>query len=242
MWNSRHNAAVMLRAMAVRFYDLSHGNGHGAVTTSRKANAIKHGSYNSINVKKESLKKTGYADLIYWTDKKVYVWEIKHQQSANYRSSRPSAESTGPAQLKNYIKYLTKQLRAKGDKREVVAGFAFPLEQSGPSIKADEFITVRSSSKAAGIEVYTYTKVKKIDKPSPSPFPQPNPTTVPERVPQPANPYQPAPGATQLAPLPGAETNNEWGWDWGTVTTPDTSTSGALATVAFLTALFLSPA
>lgn len=159
------------------------------MTTSRKANAIKHGSYGSINVKNESKKKTGYADLIYWTDKKVYVWEIKHKESANYRSSRPSAESTGPAQLKNYIKYLTKQLRAKGDKREVVAGFKFPLAQSAPSAKGNELITVRSSSKAAGIEVYTYMKVKKIDKPSPSPVPQPNPTAVPERVPQPANPY-----------------------------------------------------
>ncbi|MFE9442732.1 RHS repeat-associated core domain-containing protein [Streptomyces sp. NPDC006602] len=242
LWISRHDTAVMLRFMALQFYAIRHGRGGEGVTTSRKANAIKHGSYASINVKDENKKKTGYADLIYWTDKKVYVWEIKHKESANYNSSTPSAESTGPAQLKNYIKYLTKQLRAKGDKRQVVAGFKFALPQSTVSSRGDEIITVRSSSKAAGIEVYTYTKAKKIDKPSPSPIPQPNPTTVPERVPQPANPYQPAPGATQQAPLPGAETNNEWGWDWGTVSTPDSRAAGALAAVALVTALLLNPA
>ncbi|MEU0184618.1 ricin-type beta-trefoil lectin domain protein [Streptomyces sp. NPDC006207] len=168
MWTDRHDTAVMLRAVALRVWDWLHNKGQGRVTTSRTDNYIKGGSYK--NPKKEP----GYADLIYWTDKTVYVWEIKHKGG--------DAEAQGPGQLANYIRQLTKQLRAKGDTRDVVTGFKFPVSQTGTNQgNVKELITVSSSTTDAGIEVYTHQKAK-----DPKDDWKPIPHPVPEKVNEPS--------------------------------------------------------
>ncbi|MFJ4839321.1 RHS repeat-associated core domain-containing protein [Streptomyces sp. NPDC088746] len=247
--NARHNAAVMMRAWAVVHYDVANNGGKGRVTTGRKNNAIRHGSYGTINKKNDKDKNTGYADLIYWTDDAVYVWEIKQKESANRKSKSPSAEAQGPRQLANYLKYLTKQLRAEGDKRPVRAGFKFEYSQKGLSLLNNELITVRSSTKkgAAGIELYTVEKLRKKE-PNPEPNPEPVAEPVPERVPQPADPYQPLPGATSAPgtspalPNPHSGSDVDWDFDWGSASSPDATTMGSAgAGLALLVALFLSP-
>ncbi|WP_405683387.1 RHS repeat-associated core domain-containing protein [Streptomyces sp. NBC_00057] len=67
MWTNRHDTAVYLRAVFLQVWDFLHNAGRGRVTTERTSNYIKGGSY------KNPGKKPGYADLICWTDKTVYL-------------------------------------------------------------------------------------------------------------------------------------------------------------------------
>lgn len=198
MWIDRHDTAVNMRWLNLTARDILHNGGKGRVTTDRKSNMIKGGSYDHPG------KRVGYADLIYWTDTTVYVWEIKHKGG--------DAEAQGPDQLKNYIRQLTKQLREKNDNRKVVAGFKFSTPMSSINQgNSREMITVSSSSKDAGIEVYSVTKI-----PQKKPDPKPQPEPVAEPVPQPAPQVAPTPAHPDTSPrnLP-AETDSGPEWNWG---------------------------
>ncbi|MDX3525794.1 hypothetical protein P1P75_04920 [Streptomyces sp. ID05-39B] len=198
MWTDRHDTAVMLRALLLRAWIFLHRIKTGRVTTSRKDNFIRGGSYETRG-KPDKKKKPGYADLIYWTEDKVYVWEIKHKGGG--------AERQGPDQLDNYIRQLTKQLRKAGDNRQVVAGFKLPGPQVGTNQgNVRELISV-SSSDESGIELYTHGKAKES---KPKQLPEPKPVLVP----------QPAPQAAPVPAHPDTSVNtgdvNEWSLEWNT--------------------------
>ncbi|MFJ2647062.1 RHS repeat domain-containing protein [Streptomyces sp. NPDC087420] len=199
MWINRHDTAVMLRALILRAWVYLRRIKPGTVTTSRKDNFIRGGSYDTRG-KPEKKKKPGYADLIYWTEDKVYVWEIKHAGGG--------AEAQGPDQLKNYIRQLTKQLRKAGDNRQVVAGFKLPSPQVGTNQgNVRELISVSSSPTSPGIEAYTVSKAKEV---------RPKPRTEPRTVPVP----QPAPQEAPVPVHPDTSVNttdgNEWSVEWNT--------------------------
>ncbi len=67
------------------------GTSAAATTNTRchSDNSIKGGSSKMND-------ENGYADLIYWTEDTVYIWEIKHKGGA--------AEALGQKQVNNYIK------------------------------------------------------------------------------------------------------------------------------------------
>lgn len=199
MWTDRHDTAVYLRAAALKAWNYLYQGNKGRVTTSKPDNYIKGGSF------KNPGKKPGYADLIYWTPNRVYVWEIKHKGG--------EAEKQGPPQLQNYIRYLTRQLRANGDNRPVVPGFKFNGPQSMINLaNPRELITVESSQDEAGIEVYTWKKLE-----TSAPKSQPQPAPVAQPVPQPAPQVAPTPAHPDTSPMnvsPGAGSPGiEWNWD-----------------------------
>ncbi|MEU2119573.1 hypothetical protein ABZ567_28940 [Streptomyces sp. NPDC016459] len=123
------------------------------------------------------------------------------------------AEKDGAPQLQNYIRYLTRQLRAKGDNRPVVPGFKFSSSQSMINLdNPRELITVESSQADAGVEVYTWKKLE-----TSAPKPQPQPAPVAQPVPQPPPQVAPTPAHPHTSPTnvsPGAGTPGvEWNWD-----------------------------
>ncbi|MEV1168874.1 DNRLRE domain-containing protein [Nonomuraea sp. NPDC049784] len=203
IYKEPHETAVDLTAMYLRLHDLMNNGGQGRVTTSRTDNYIRGGSYDNPG------KKPGYADVLYWTDDAVYIWEVKHAGGP--------AEQQAPGQLKNYIKYLKKQLRAKGDNRPIRLGFTISPRGGVNRSNPREFISVTSRGK--GVEVYTITKIR----PPASPEPHPVPVPVPGPVPVPtAVPNHPPLGAPQWQ-MPSI--------DWGAV--GEGTAAGLLAVLAF---------
>lgn len=69
----------------------------------------------------------GIADIVLWTKDKVYVWEIKSRGGqGKFDGEWQSNYQLGPKQLDRYISGLRRELEAKGDNREVEAGFGLP--------------------------------------------------------------------------------------------------------------------
>ncbi len=197
-----HETAFDLTAMYLRLHDLMTNGGRGKVTTSRTDNYIRGGSYDNPE------KKPGYADVLYGTEDKVYIWEVKHAGSP--------AEQQASAQLRNYIKYLQKQLREKGDNRIVELGFSLSPRGGVNRSNPREFISV--SSRGNGVEVYRISKINPPRPAGPHPVPVPGPVPVPTAAPG------PAPFSAPQWQAPSV--------DWGAV--GQGAVAGLLAGLAFL--------
>jgi RHS repeat-associated protein len=204
---SRHDSAVFYTAAWLMLYDWFTGKG-GRVTVTRAENSVPKAS--ARKTRDTASRRAGFADVIYWTDDKVYVWEVKPK----------GQEKEGRDALKGYVHQLKKKLRADGDSRQVVEGFTLP-PRGGPNLfNPNEIINVQSSSKAKGVEVYTYRSTSNPTPdaaPAPQPAPQPAteparnpaappttvqspPTTVPQGVPQ----YPPTGTNPNVGPSSGA--------------------------------------
>jgi RHS repeat-associated protein len=88
----------------------------------------------------------GYADLLYWTDDAVYVWDSKHAGG--------SAEASGKKEVANKVKYLQQQLKESGDDRVVKPGFSFLPMESINYKKPNELVTLWPSRKSSSVIAY----------------------------------------------------------------------------------------
>ncbi|MFF3310984.1 RHS repeat domain-containing protein [Streptomyces sp. NPDC002952] len=108
-------------------------------------------------------KKGGWADLLYWTDDAVYVWDVKHFGG--------NAEKGGDQEVKDYVSSLQKQLQ--GDEKtkdlKVKVGFNMtPLK--GPNLfKSGEWVDAFPSVKSGGVIAYKKSSMKKDGPRNPAP-------------------------------------------------------------------------
>ncbi len=127
---------------------------------------------------------TGYADIILWTETKVYVWEVKSRGGKTRINGEwiPNAQ-VGPEQLDRYIKRLQEK-ENKGRKREVEAGFGLRSSESS-SVEGQGVLRTWSGSEATneaglsekGIRYYASEPKKKQpqEQEQEQPAPQPAP-------------------------------------------------------------------
>lgn len=111
----------------------------------------------------------GRADLLLWTDSTVYVWDAKNKGGG--------AEAAGPGDVEWYVKGITAQLRAKGDMRQVTAGFDIAPMQAPSATQPNTTVQVESSTKYPGKGVITYSATQR----SPQTVPVPAPAPAPQR-------------------------------------------------------------
>ncbi|MDQ0844623.1 RHS repeat-associated protein [Streptomyces sp. V1I6] len=164
IYNSAHDTAILLVAGWLRS---TQPEGGGEVTMDLQQsgglrnprNAISGGSSQNpgLNV--------GYADLLYWTDTTVYIWDAKHAGG--------SAEAGGKRDVEKKVDALQKQLKANGDNRTVKAGFSFP-EQSGVNWKnGAEWVTAWPSARSSSVIAYSMKKIETKKLPEPEPAKEP---------------------------------------------------------------------
>ncbi|MEU6574972.1 DNRLRE domain-containing protein [Streptomyces sp. NPDC046805] len=111
----------------------------------------------------------GYADLIYWTDNAVYVWDAKN--------SGGKAERGGKADVAKKVKALQAQLRSEGDKRPVLTGFDLPEQVGGNWRKGNEWVNAWSSKISPGVIAYSTRKIENRQLPETEPATQPATST-----------------------------------------------------------------
>lgn len=63
----------------------------------------------------------GYADLMYWTENSVYIWDAKHAGG--------DAERKGPMEVQNKVLALQAQLDRVGIDKTARPGFSFPSSE-----------------------------------------------------------------------------------------------------------------
>lgn len=146
-YNSAHDSAILFVAMYLTQFQPMGG---GEVSMDLSASAgntfrdgktkIKGGSAANPGLE------DGYADLLYWTDDAVYVWDAKHAGG--------SAERDGKKDVENKVKYLQEQLKAAGDNRVVQAGFTFPPGVVPNYAKPNEMVKIWPSTISPGVIAY----------------------------------------------------------------------------------------
>ncbi|MFF3243406.1 DNRLRE domain-containing protein [Streptomyces sp. NPDC002870] len=159
IYNNAHDTAILLVAGWLRS---TQPEGGGEVTMDllqsgglrNPRNAISGGSAANPGLN------TGYADLLYWTDTTVYVWDAKHAGG--------SAEAGGKKDVEKKVNALQKQLKANGDNRTVKAGFSFP-QQSGVNWKnGAEWVTAWPSARSSSVIAYSMKKIETRKLPEPA--------------------------------------------------------------------------
>ncbi|MEE4495542.1 golvesin C-terminal-like domain-containing protein [Streptomyces sp. BE230] len=164
IYNSAHDTAILLVAGWLRS---AQPKGGGEVTMDLQQsgglrnprNAISGGSSQNpgLNV--------GYADLLYWTDTTVYIWDAKHAGG--------SAEAGGKRDVEKKVDALQKQLKANGDNRTVKSGFSFPA-QSGVNWKnGAEWVTAWPSARSSSVIAYSMRKIETKKLPETEPAKEP---------------------------------------------------------------------
>ncbi|MGW4229846.1 golvesin C-terminal-like domain-containing protein [Streptomyces sp. NPDC004980] len=168
IYNNAHDTAILLVAGWLRS---TQPEGGGEVTMDllqsgglrNPQNAIRGGSSKNPGLN------TGYADLLYWTDTTVYVWDAKHAGG--------SAEAGGKKDVEKKVDALQEQLKANGDNRTVKAGFSFP-QQSGVNWKnGAEWVTAWPSARSSSVIAYSMKKIE--TKKLPEPEAEKEPATRP---------------------------------------------------------------
>ncbi|HEX6500295.1 MAG TPA: DNRLRE domain-containing protein [Micromonosporaceae bacterium] len=168
----RHDAALLATAAEIESWAMATGT-NGYVTTDvgpggHTANKIPGGASDGSGG-------PGYADIIFWGDDVVYIWEIK--PNTEYGRTK------GPGQLQRYIQKLQEDLAKKGDHRKVMAGPAMPRVGNVPTPTGP----IDVWSKGPGMRYYGSSR-NKPTQPTPTPVPVP----VPVPVPQPQTQSQPS--------------------------------------------------
>ncbi|MGC4908832.1 RHS repeat domain-containing protein [Streptomyces cyaneofuscatus] len=162
----------------------------------------------------------GRADVIFWSNGTVYIWEVKPTASKNPKPGDQAAAKKhkyafvdGPDQLERYVTKLEDHLDSQGDTRRTARGpalatakFAFGKDRTG---------TVWSDKDAAnaGMRYYGVDPRRKRT-PSPSPGPGPSPDASSASRPTQSSTPEPTPSATGMAnpPVPGQPW---WSSEWG---------------------------
>ncbi|BBH66146.1 hypothetical protein ACTI_28310 [Actinoplanes sp. OR16] len=170
-YSPAHDTAIQLVG---EWITASQPKGGGYVTMDLSASGGARDPRNNISggSSKNPGKNMGYADLLYWTDDAVYIWDAK--------SIGGSAEKKGVNEVAEKIKALKKQLEEAGDTREVKKGFSFP-PLSGPNrTRANEWVTATPSMHGSEVIAYTRTRMRP---PVPVPVTQPQPVSQPKEDP-----------------------------------------------------------
>lgn len=167
-----HNAALAASIANVEFTFSTILNVKGNVTADlgeggKKANTIPGGN-------RKGNGKDGVADLIFWGEDVVYVWEVK--------PGNEGGRKAGPAQLQRYVDKLQAKLRKEGDHRIVLKGPALPRLGHVPSPIGP--LDVWTEATAPGMIFYGKSTTPERT-PPPEPVPVPVPVPVPQPQPQP---------------------------------------------------------
>ncbi|MGV9277616.1 RHS repeat-associated core domain-containing protein [Streptomyces griseosporeus] len=99
--------------------------------------------------------KAGWADLLYWTEDTVYVWEVKNFGGA--------AERDGDAEVKRYVKYLKEKLQKNEKTKNLNVEIGFDMRPlRGPNLfKSDEWVDAFPSVVSEGVIAYKTKSMKK---------------------------------------------------------------------------------
>jgi hypothetical protein len=199
---SDHDKVVLDTASLIESELPSHGITDYTITVDvgpggKKANTIP-GAHRDGNGR------DGVADIIVWTDDKVYVWEVKSSGGkAKVNGEWISNKELGPVQVNRYINKLQDKLDAEGTGQEVVAGFGLPSSVSvSANGKHGETMRTWSGKKGTedGLRYYAYNKPKKRQK---QPQEQEQPQEAPCEGVAPACYYVPFPSNGRQVPIPG---------------------------------------
>jgi RHS repeat-associated protein len=108
-------------------------------------------------------KEEGWADILYWTDDSVYVWDVKHGGG--------EAERKGGKAVKDKVHYLQKQLNDMGmGYLKAKAGFDDIPELVGLNrFKKNEWVVSKPSTRSKGVIAYKTKEIKDIKLPDPPP-------------------------------------------------------------------------
>jgi RHS repeat-associated protein len=189
---SGHDAAVVATAAEIQAWATTTGTkGHVTIDVGvggRTANKIP-GGHRSGNGN------DGVADIIFWGEDTVYIWEVK--------PGNEGGKLAGPPQLDRYIVKLQEHLKAQGDTRLVAAGPPMPRVGGVPSAQGP----IDVWSEGPGMRYYGNSKTPRPAPPPPVTVPVPDPVKVPvqQPVPNPQPGPPPTPPTTDDQPwsLPG---------------------------------------
>ncbi|QES10603.1 hypothetical protein DEJ44_12865 [Streptomyces venezuelae] len=117
-------------------------------------------------------KNGGWADLLYWTDDTVYVYEVKNWGG--------KAEKGGKVEVENYVKYLKEYLATQEDKKhlKVKIGPDLPPLKTLNPFKPNEMVDSFPSTVGDGVIAY---KTKSLKKPPAPPAYNRQPQEAPEK-------------------------------------------------------------
>ncbi|MFJ7228179.1 RHS repeat-associated core domain-containing protein [Streptomyces tendae] len=212
-----HDAAVCATGFAAASWAKKYGvEGFVTVDVGRGGHAA-----NEIpGAKADGSGADGRADVIFWSNGTVYVWEVKPTASKNPKPGDQAAAkkhkyafADGPAQLQGYVDKLEDHLDSKGDTRRVARGpslatakFAFGNDRTG-TVWSDKDVAYQ------GMRYYGVDPKRKRT-PSPSPGPGPSPDSSTASRPSAKSGAEPKPSATGMAnpPEPGQPW---WSSEWG---------------------------
>ncbi|WP_189145389.1 ricin-type beta-trefoil lectin domain protein [Streptomyces lacrimifluminis] len=223
MQSNAHDAAVCTTGFAAASWAQKNGiAGYVTVdvgTGGRDANMIP-------GAKADGLGGKGHADVIFWANGEVYIWEVKPNASKFATNSKQHQYSfvKGPEQLARYINKLETFLEGQGDDRVVDAG---PALSSGSFMyRVNKKGRVWSDQDYAGMRYYGTDSDRRRQGsavPSPSPGASPNAEVIPRTSSHP-NPG-PSPSNTGFyETLPPGQ-----GAFWGTETAQILSAFGGFA-------------
>ncbi len=144
-YDGGHDTAIMFVATYLAAFQPMGG---GSVSMDLSASGGPRDDRNTIagGSSKKPGKGVGYADLLYWTDDAVYVWDAKHAGG--------DAERKGKKEVENKVKYLQEQLKASGDKRVAKVGFDFPPGVVPNYAKPNEMVKIWPSQISPGVIAY----------------------------------------------------------------------------------------
>lgn len=143
-YTKAHDTAIIMYMVWLR---LLQPKGGGKVTVDLQQTMGFRNSENYIrNVGKKG--KNGWADLLYWTDDTVYVWDVK-----NFGGQ---AEIGGDAEVKKYVKALQDQLKGNSETSDMKVKIGFNMSPlKGPNLfKANEWVDTFPSVKSEGVIAY----------------------------------------------------------------------------------------
>jgi hypothetical protein len=168
-----HNIALLWAAFMARFYLHITLGLKGRVTMDlgkggRTANAIPHANKDGKG------RKPGHADLIFWGEDIIYVWEVKPNSKKELDSGRE--------QLNRYIEKLRAKLGAAGDHRRVQPGPWLPPLR-GIKVGNGKVLDVWSDARRPGMVIYGSKDAPRESPPS-GPVRQPVPVPMPQPAPR----------------------------------------------------------
>jgi RHS repeat-associated protein len=228
--STAHNLALAASAAMAFVYLLLAMNLKGKVTVDYGKGGKRNNKIPGAN--QDGKGGDGYADIIFWGDDVVYVWEVK-----------PNTEygrTDGPADLDRYVTNLQKELEAKGDHRQVLPGPWLPPIRNIP-MGNGLVVDTWSEAGVPGVRFYGTKKAPPPPDPVPDtpkvpvPVPQPQPQPQPQPNPQPSGarvPTVPPPPGTGVVPTPhpwgpygtcppdcitDPDSGSGWDVDWGKV-------------------------
>ncbi|WTN43534.1 ricin-type beta-trefoil lectin domain protein [Streptomyces sp. NBC_00631] len=154
-----HDTTIL---MAKSWLVMAQPHGGGVVTVDLQQTAKVRDSENWIKGGSSDHpgKEDGWADLLYWTDDSVYVWDVKHGGG--------EAERKGGKEVTDKVKYLQKQLNDMGmGHLKAKVGFDIPPQAGINNFKKNEWVESYPSTRSKGVIAYKTREIKRITLPGP---------------------------------------------------------------------------